>query len=41
MEELLNRISVITNSEQPVQFFITKIDLDYAYRQMKLSEETR
>ena len=40
MEELLNQISVIITRDQTVQIFISKIDLDLAYRQTKLIEET-
>ena len=39
MEELLNQISVDITRERTVQL-MSKIDLDYAYGQMKLSEET-
>ena len=40
MEELLNQISVEITRDRTLQLFISKIDLDYAYGQMKLSEET-
>ena len=40
MEELLNQISVETTRDRKLQLFISKIDLDYAYGQLKLSEET-
>ena len=40
MEELLNQISVEITRDRTMQLFMSKIDLDYAYRQMKLSEET-
>ena len=40
MEELLNQISVEISRNRTVQLFISKIDLDYAHGQMKLSEET-
>ena len=40
MEELLNQFSVEIARDRTMQFFISKIDLDYAYGQMKLSEET-
>ena len=40
MEELLNPISVEITRDRTVQIFISKIDLDYANGQMKLSEET-
>ena len=40
LEELLNQISVEITRDRTVQIFISKIDLDYAYEQMKLSEET-
>ena len=39
MEELLNQISVEITRDRTVQLFLSKIDLDYAYGQMKLSEE--
>ena len=40
MEELLNQISVEATRDRTLQLFMSKIDLDYAYGQMKLSEET-
>ena len=40
MEELLNQISVEITRDRTAQLFMSKIDLDYAYGQMKLSEET-
>ena len=40
MEELLNQISVEITGDRTLQLFMSKIDLDYAYDQMKLSEET-
>ena len=40
MKELLNQISVEITRDQTSQLFMSKIDLDYAYGQMKLSEET-
>ena len=40
MEELLNQISVEISRDRTLQLFMSKIDLDYAYGQMKLSEET-
>ena len=40
MEELLNQISVEITRDRTVQLFMSKIDLDNAYGQMKLSEET-
>ena len=40
MEELLNQISVEITRDITVKFFISKIDLDYAYGQMRLSEKT-
>ena len=40
MEELLNQISVEISRDRTLQLFLSKIDLDYAYGQMKLSEET-
>ena len=40
MEELLNQISVEIFRDRTLQLFISKIDLDYASGQMKLSEET-
>ena len=41
MEELLNQISVEITHDRTVQLFSSKIDLDYAYGQMKLSKERR
>ena len=40
MGELLNQISVEIIRYRTVKLFISKIDFDYAYGQMKLSEET-
>ena len=40
MEELLNQISVEITRDRTVQLFLSKIDLDYAYGQKKVSEET-
>ena len=40
MEELLNQISMEISRDRTLQLFMSKIDLDYAYGQMKLSEET-
>ena len=40
MEELLNQISVAITRDRTVQLFMSKIDSDYAYGQMKLSKET-
>ena len=40
MEDLLNQISVEITRDRTVQLFLSKIDLDYKYGQMKLSEET-
>ena len=40
MEKLLNQISVESTCDRTVQLFISKIGLDYAYGQMKLSDET-
>ena len=40
MEELLNQISVEVTRDRTLQLFISKIDLDYAYGQNKLFEET-
>ena len=40
MEELLNQISVENTRDRTVQLIFSKIDLDYAYGEMKLSEET-
>ena len=39
MEELLYQISVEVTRDRTVQLFISKSDLDYAYGQMKRSEE--
>ena len=40
MDELLNQISVQITRNRTTQLFMSKIDLDYAYGQMKLSEKT-
>ena len=40
MEELLNQISVEITRDRTKEMMISKIDLDYAYGQMKLSKET-
>ena len=40
MEELLNQISVEITRDRTMQLFKSKIDLDYAYGQKKISEET-
>ena len=40
MEEFLIQFSVEITLDRTVQLFKSKIDLDYAYGQMKLSEET-
>ena len=40
MEELLNPISVEITRDRTKELNISKIDLDYAYGQMKLSKET-
>ena len=40
MEELLNQVSVEIKRDGTLQLSISKIDLDYSYGQMKLSEET-
>ena len=40
MEELLNQISVEITRDRTMQLIMSKTDLDYAYGQMKLSEET-
>ena len=40
LEELLNQISMEITRDRTAQRFISKIDLDYACGQMKLSEET-
>ena len=40
MVELLNQISVEITRGRRMQLFMSKIDLDYAYGQMKLSEVT-
>ena len=41
IKELRNQISVELSRDRTVQLFISKIDLHYAYGQMKLSGETR
>ena len=40
MEELVNQISVEKTRDRTMKLFMSKIDRDYAYGQMKLSEET-
>ena len=40
MEELINQNSFEITRERTAQLFLSKIDLDYAYGQMKLSDET-
>ena len=40
MEELSNQISVEIIRDRTAKLFISKINLDYAYGQMRLSEET-
>ena len=40
MEDLLNQISVEITRARTTQLFLSKIGLDYAYGQMKLSKET-
>ena len=40
MEELLNQISVEITKDRTKELRISKVDLDYAYGQMMLSEET-
>ena len=40
MEDLLNQISVEITRDRTTQLFLSKINLEYAYGQMKLSEET-
>ena len=40
MEEQRNQISVELSRDRTTHLFISKIDLDYAYGQTKLSEET-
>ena len=40
MEELLNQVSVEITRDRTKELKISKIDLDYAYGQMKLSNET-
>ena len=40
LEEILNKTLVEITHDRTVQLFISEIDLDYAYGQMKLSEET-
>ena len=40
MEELLYQISIEITRDRTAQLFMSKIDLDYAYGQMKLSDET-
>ena len=40
MEELLNQISVEITRDRTAPLFLSKIDLEYAYGQMKSSDET-
>ena len=40
MEKMLNHILVEITRDRTLQLFIPKLELDYAYGQMKLSEET-
>ena len=40
MEELLNQISVEITRDRTMHLFMSKLDREYAYGQMKLSEET-
>ena len=40
MEELLNQMSVEITRDRTAQLFISKMDLDYAYGQMKISKGT-
>ena len=40
MEELVNQISVEITRDRTKELMMSKIDLDYAYGQMKLSKET-
>ena len=40
MEELVNQISVEITKDRTKELMMSKIDLDYAYGQMKLSKET-
>ena len=40
MEKHLNQIPVTITLDRTVQLFMSKIDLDYAYGQMKLLEKT-
>ena len=40
MEELLNQISVEITRDRIAQLFISRIDLDHAYGQMNLSDQT-
>ena len=40
MEELLNQISVEITRDRTKELMMSKIDLDYAYGQMKISKET-
>ena len=41
MEDLINRISTEISKNDDDELWITKIDLDYAYGQMELDEETK
>ena len=41
MEDLINRISTEISKNDEDELWITKVDLDYAYGQMELDEETK
>ena len=41
IEKLLNQISVEITRDRTAQLFMSKIDLDYAYGQMKLSKKNK
>ena len=41
MEDLSNRISTEISKTDDEELWITKIDLDYAYGQLELDEETK
>ena len=40
MEDLINGISTEITSNENAELWISKIDLDYAYSQLELDEET-
>ena len=41
MEELISRISRKISEEKESEIWLTKLDFDYAYGQIKLDDETK